>query len=224
MVRKTSFLAVCGLVIAGVAVAGVPSAINSSIGSGVLLTARTTAGAPSEGTPFVTKSITVRDGSNALVVGSNVVINFGTCHQNGIKLDNFPGSAAIGIVNCAQHAVYALTNGSGVATFKIVGGDQEGAGPYLSTSAPCATVVADGQLLGNLIVATLDMDNANGIIASDVAAWSSDRNVAIGTGVNRQRSDYDGNGVVNAADVSIWSAARNFAIANGSQSTAACAP
>jgi len=212
LVRKASFLAACGLLIASVSLAGVPSAINSAIGSGVQLGGLVTAGGATDA--FVTKTITVRDGSNALISGSNVVLNFATCHSGDIKL----GSAQtfhVGNFNCAARTVYALTNGTGVATFRIAGNNTS-ATPAISTA--CATVVADGQLLGNLLVSTFDLNASAGVNAADPAVWLGDKN----SGIYRSRSDFDANGTVNPADGAVLLADKNQA--GGITGTVAACP
>ena len=197
LVRKASFLAACGLLIASVAAAGVPSAINSSIGNGIKL-GGTTGGVVDV---LVAKTITVRDGSNAIIVGSNVVLNFSTCHAGDIKMSSLQ-PAHVGFFNCPARTVYALTNGSGVATFTIAG-FSTGATPALS--AACATVVADGQLLGNLLVSTVDENGIGGVNPTDGTLWQADRN----SGIYRERSDYDANGLINPTDGSLWQQVRN---------------
>src|SRR5438093_924395 len=77
----------------------------------------------------------------------------------------------------------------------------------LTSGVATAGVTADGQLLGNLLVSTFDLNGSGGVNAADVSAWLVDKN----SGVYRERSDFDGNGVVNAADVSLWLAERHQA-------------
>jgi hypothetical protein len=210
LVRKASFLAACGLLVAGVAMAGVPSAINSTIGNGIQLGGLTPGGAAD---PLVVKTITVRDGSNAIIAGSNVVLNFSTCHSGDIKLGNNQPNH-VGNFNCAARTVFALTNASGVATFKITGFNTS-VTPALS--AACATVVADNQLLGNLLVSTFDLNGSAGVNAADPSVWLGDKN----SGTYRERSDFDANGVVNPADGSVLLADKNQA-GGITASTAAC--
>jgi hypothetical protein len=219
LVRKATLLtAGCLLLVAGAAMAGVPSQANSSIGN-VITWGTTNAGGTVD--PLVQKTITVRDGSNNVVQNSTVVINFTTCTAgaNGIRLASTQPFAGL-LLSCANRTVTAITNASGVATFRIVGHANNAAGlnsPGLGTT-DCATVQADGNPLGTLSTAAYDHDGVGGVNVTDLGNFLADR-----FGSYRQRSDYDGNDVLNVTDLGAFLAVR-FGGGSTQAVGATCAP
>ncbi len=190
MIRKAMLLSVCGLLFAGAALASVPSSTNSTLPAGIRLVS-TLAGVPAA---YGTFTVTVRDIVGNVIPSSSVVIDVSACTPD-IKIQSTQPYAGL-TVDCATKTVRALTDGSGIATFDIVG---------RSTSGAAATflkgkIYADGVLLGSRTIAALDIDGANGTGANDLSLWLSDYSVPQTYG----RSDYDFSGALGANDLSQW--------------------
>lgn len=158
LVRRATLFTAVGLVAAGAALAGVPSSGTSTIGNIIQLGGRTSAGVADV---KCTKTITVRDAANNVVPNSSVVINFSTCYSNEIRIAS-PGATFNQTVNCGARTVSATTNASGVATFQVVGASNITTSGAVGAGEGCAAVSADGIPLGNLSVATPDLNGASG--------------------------------------------------------------
>lgn len=221
LVRKATLLSVCGLLGASAVMAGVPSTANSTIGTAITLVG--TAG----GVPDVKgqKLIVVRDALNNPVQNSTVTINFSACTAADMRLCSTQPFAGVG-VSCANHEVVALTDATGTATFRVLGGALNPGGGVFNAPAPGygtggATVKADGVTLGTLTVSSYDENNAGGVNTVDIALFLNDRfsfNSGNAVATERGRSDYDGNGAINPVDLALILAARA-----ASGSTASCA-
>jgi hypothetical protein len=190
MIRKAMLLSVCGLLLAGAAMASVPSKDTSTIPAGIKLVG-TTAGVADVAGLF---TVTVRDILGSVIPNSAVVIDVSACTPD-IKIQSTQPYAGL-TVDCATKTVRALTNASGVASFEIVG---------RSTSGTAATfllgkIYADGVLLGSRTVAAFDLDGAGGVGANDLSVWLGDYSAAAAAG----RSDYDFNASLGANDLSVW--------------------
>lgn len=88
-----------------------------------------------------------------------------------------------------RKGVAKLTDLHGLATFSIIGA----ASPSECPSEPpgCATVYADGIILGSTSVAVLDLDGIPGLGGGDVAEWLGGYLCGSGS----PRLDYNGSGV-----------------------------
>lgn len=220
LVRRATVFTAVGLLAASAAFAGVPSAGTSTLGANINLCGTNGAGTIADPAAVVLKTITVRDAASNPVPNSVVVINFSACTsppaapQDGRLSSNQPFAGMF--VNCAAKTVSAVTNGSGVASFRVVGSTSFAGANGPGATLPCATVTADGVVLGSLRVGAFDLDGVGGVLPSDGSLWQQDRN-----GAYRARSDYDGNLAVNPADGSLWQQIRN---ALGSSASGAVCP
>jgi hypothetical protein len=209
LVRKASLITACGCLVAGAAMAGVPDPATSAIGTVINL------GGNTAGTVDVRveKTMTIRDAFNNLVSNSTVVITFTNCTNQDIRLcnnqPNHPGAQ----FNCGAKTVTAVTNASGVATFRIAGGALNGGGNPAGAGAGCASVQADGVPMGSLTVGAFDENNAGGVNPGDIASFLSDR-----FGSYRGRSDFNGDNLNNPSDLSLL-----LNVRFGGGSTASCA-
>jgi len=184
LVRRATLFTAVGLMAAVAAYAGVPSAATSTLGTGIMLGGRVASNVDA----LVQKTMTVRDAANNPVPNSVVVINFSTCTASDIRLCSVQSFAGM-FVNCAAKTVSAVTNASGVATFRIIGGaNNPGLNPA-GVGVGCASVTADGVSLGSLTVGAPDENNTGGVTVLDTAAFFDDR-----FGAYRGRSDMDGTG------------------------------
>lgn len=190
MIRKAMLLSVCGLLLAGAAMASVPSSATSTIPNGIRLVS-TLAGVPASYGQF---TVTVRDIIGNVIPNSSVVIDFTGCTPDILFQSAQPFAGLT--VDCPTKTVRALTDGSGVATFDIVGRST----PGTAAGFQAGVILADGVNLGNITVAALDIDGANGTGANDLSQWLSDYGVLAAYG----RSDYDFSGGLGANDLSQW--------------------
>lgn len=167
LVRKATLLTACGLLLAGAAMASVPSAANSSFPCAITVVGDD----GSTADPGHTVSITVRDLANNPIQNSSVVIDFTGC--NGAA-DPGPSSIQKGvngeIVDCVSKTVRAVTNVSGVVNMDVQGLASFAAAGVTPNGA-CAQIFADGVLLTTVQVAAFDLDGASGTTASDLSAF-----------------------------------------------------
>jgi len=198
LVRKATLLTACGCLVAGAAMAGIPDPANSLLGTGINLGASNNVGTVDV---RVEKNVTIRDAFNNPIQNSTVVITFTSCTNQDLRLCNDQPHHP-GLFNCAAKTVTAVTNASGVATFRIKGGAASGPGNPAGAGSPgCATVQADGVPMGNLLVGAFDNNNTGGVNAADLSNWLGDRNGYIANVANyRSRSDFDGSASVTPAD------------------------
>jgi hypothetical protein len=145
---------------AGAAVAGVPTAGNSTLGDPLIIL-RAYNGSPGAAAvdQAIPKTIIVRDAANNPVPNSVVVLDFSACTPD-IKI----GSTQVAgtFVNCAAKTVSGVTDVGGSVTFRVVGASNTTAGTDPGSAAGCCSVVADGVVLGPLSVATPDLNGARG--------------------------------------------------------------
>lgn len=214
-IRKVTFLAVCGLLSASAAMAGVPSPSTSSVGTFIRLGGFNNSNVVE---PQSQKVITVRDAGNNVVQNSTVEIRFGVCTSTGeFRLCGDQPFAGVG-VSCVDKAVVAVTDASGNATFRVVGHATNPGGGTVGVpaaglgAAPCAEVRADGIVLGSLRVKAYDQNGSLGVNPVDLSLFLNDRFsvncVAPFCAVYRSRSDYNDDGLINPIDLSLFLSVR----------------
>ncbi len=209
LLRKATLITAVGLMAASAALASVPSAGTSTVGTSINL-GGTTGGAVDI---LALKTITVRDAANNPVPNSVVIINFSVCTAGDIRLCSVQPGLTLGqSVSCGAKTITGATNASGVVSFTIAGGAANGGGNPPGVGAGCASVTADGVPLGSLTVGCPDENSINGVDATDTANYFGDR-----FGAYRGRSDLNGDGVVDVLDT-----ARYFQFRFGGGSTASC--
>lgn len=226
-IRKATFLAVCGLLSASAAMAGVPSAATSTVGTFIRLGSTNNSNAVE---PQVDKVITIRDAGGSVVQNSTVEIRFGVCTSTGeFRICGDQPHAGVG-VSCVDKAVIAVTDAAGNANFRVVGhalnpGGGSGGVPAAGLGdTPCAEVRADGIVLGSLRVKSYDHNGANGVNPVDLSLFLNDRfNSSCATypraacASYRSRSDYNDDGTINPIDLSLF-----LSVRFGSQSLNSC--
>ena len=223
LVSKATLLTVFGLVLAGAALAGQPNASTSSKPACIGLTGSKTGVADPKG-QF---TITVRDVANNTIANSNVKIDFSNCVDMhlGTTQPGGPGVSAM-TVSCATHSISALTNASGVVTFRIIGSAQNPTGGVLPKSlSGCASVSADNFALGTVTVNAYNEDGSTGVGTgvggNDLSAWLGDFFTAGNPYFGR--SDFDCSGAVGGNDLSVW-LTLFFAHGSDDGATAQCSP
>ncbi len=196
LVRKATLLSVCGLLVAAVAMASVPSPGNCTVPACIKLVAKDPGGLPD---PTGTFSCNIRDVTNAVVANSSVVVDFSGC-CNDVRISTL--AVAGQIVDGATKTVRGVTDAFGDVSFTIMGA-AGGTGFAGSPAAGCAKIYADGQLITDGIahsqveVATYDLDGAGGINPADASLLLVDY-LALG----KPRDNMDCAGGVNPADAS----------------------
>ena len=191
LVRKATLLTAAGLLIASAAMAGVPSAANSTTPTCITLVG-SLAGTPDGAGLF---NITVRDLANNPLNGASVVIDLSGCLDLAICNDQLDANA---LVNCGAKTTRKFTNASGQVSFIVLGGSN-GAG-NASTLLGGGKIFANGTLIQTPTVSAFDLDGSSGVGANDLSAWLTD----FGSGQNFGRSDYDCSNTIGANDLSVW--------------------
>jgi hypothetical protein len=194
-VRRATLFTAVGLLAASAAMAGVPSAAQSTIPSKVTVVGVNTSGTANSLYPT---TFTIRDGGGTPVPFSVVILSFNACHTaNTARLRNAQPAAGVSL-NCAAKTVSTTANGSGVATFPAVAGAWLHTDPNGPETA-CVSVTADGTPMGNIYITGFD-HNASGVIdGSDSGLFSNDR-----FGAFRHRSDYNSNNLMDGGDSGLF--------------------
>jgi hypothetical protein len=226
LVRKATLLSVCGLLVAGVAMAGVPDPGHSVIGTGINLVGTTGGVADAHGQ----KLIVVKDAGGTPVQNSTVTINFTACTGQDIRLCSTQPFAGVG-VSCANKEVVVLTDASGTATFRVLGFALNPGGatnpnpPAPGFGSGGATVKADGVLLGTLNVGAYDQNGTAGCSSVDLALVANDKFSFAWSGGGpasfRGRSDLDGNNLITSVDLAL-AATVKFAASSTVSCASAC--
>lgn len=196
LVRKATLFTAVGLVVAGAAMAGVPSpgtSIQPPVGLSGFGSVKLV-GFVNPPDPSGAITYTVNDANGIPVpINTQVVLNFAACTDLALCTMHTTG----GVVNCTAKTVTGLTNAMGTVTFTIVGIGLPVAPRAVNA---CVTVTAGGQGgFTALIASSMDRDGIPGFGAGDLAQWVSD----FLPGLNPSRSDYDASGDVGAGDLSI---------------------
>ena len=212
LVRKATLLSVCGLLAASAAFAAVPDPTQSTCPAHINLVGSDGA----TGDPSGNFSVTVRDLSGALIPGSIVVVDFQACTDLLFCTDQLGNSTA----DCPTMTVRKATDGSGVATFSIVGGADVPAGGPTGSPIGSVKIFADGVLLCTLDAGAFDLNDGTGVGGADLSLWLDD----FGLGGQPPRADYDGSGVVGGADLSLWLDVFGLGLSGVSCGTTECGP
>lgn len=190
-VRKATLLTAAGLLAATAAMAGVPSAANSTSPACIALVGNV-AGVPDAAGSF---SVTVRDVANNPINAASVVIDLSGCTDISICNDQLDAGA---LVNCGAVTTRKFTDPAGLVTFIVLGGSN-GTG-NATTLLNGAKIYANGTLIASPTAAAFDLDGGAGVGINDLAVWLVD----FGSGFNWGRSEFDCNGSVGINDLAVW--------------------
>lgn len=220
LIRKATLLAFGALLVAGAANAGAPSSANSTKPVGLSLMGTDGSGGPGPDAvdPHGNVYFTIRDAVPNVIPGATVTLGFMGCPQISIS-NNVKRSDAT--IDCTAKTVSSTTNGSGVATFSVVG---TSAGypsptprypdpdpvPGLYPGCVTVTVTVPGfppAPYPNMIGAAMDHTGIGGVDGGDISFSVDDRLGLPGPIPNyAERSDYDvafTPGAVTGGDLSI---------------------
>ena len=212
LVRKATMLCVGGLLLAGAAVAGIPSAANSVIPACIALTdAQSNASC---------NAMIIRDANNNPVAGASVTLDFSACPNvagpgGQVQIcDTQPDQAVVvnGVSSqpaaavCGSQTITVSADALGQLCVALRGGTDlaNGHGPTAAARPVCCTIYADSKTMGTVVVTVGTFDfNANDLINSgDLSTWLVYAGGAFGT--YRSKADYTCDGVVNSGDLSRW--------------------
>ncbi len=192
LVRNAMLLTAAGLLVASAAMAGVPSATNSTKPACITLVGNA-GGVPDAAAGQFT--VIVRDLANVVMNNASVVIDLIGCTDLAICDDQLDAAAT---VNCTFKTTRKFTDALGSVTFTVLGGSN-GAG-NATTLLGGARIYANGTLIGSPTAAAYDLDGASGVGANDLSAWLTD----FGSGFAFGRSDFDCSAAIGANDLSFW--------------------
>ena len=199
LVRKATLLSLCGLLVAGVAMAGTPSASTSTKPACVRLAGDNGTSAD----PTGAFTIVVRDLANNTVANSNVVLDFSACTEVHVANQASQKFAGMTITPVGKK-VSAITNSVGIASFNIEGGIDPALG---AAPAGCVAVSADNVPLGTITATAINSDmvlglgTSNAVNAADASAMLQ-RQLPVPQPY-KASSDLNCDGAMNAGDVSV---------------------
>ena len=214
LVRKATLFSACGLLLAGSAMAAVPSPANSTIPANVnVVGTNGPLGAfavmgPGGVDPAGAFTVVVRDLANNPIQNSSVVVDFTGASDIFLCTDAVPGL----VVDCVTKTVRGFTDVTGSVTLYVVGAANN-TGATGGLAAPgsgldAVAIFADGVNLGNVhITAVLDQNGAvggNGHNAQDLAFFRDDLGSAALFGTYRARSDYNFDETNSGLDLSVF--------------------
>ncbi len=198
LVRKTTLLSAGALLIAGAAMAGIPSAANSVIPSCITVSDGSLSGA--------CNSMTIRDAANNPVANVTVVLDFTTCSPDGsveeCSAQPNPIVGTAGVVTGPGETITYTADGSGNLCVTVIG-----SGTNITPSAAgrpvCAKIIAASVLMGTVTVTVVkyDQDSSGGVGGLDGALWVTD---FLANPTYNSRSDYDCSGGVGGLDGALW--------------------
>ena len=167
--------------------------------------------------PFGEFSVIVRDFVGFPIEGVTVWLYFDRCSDLRIgAIQPFPGIE----VSCTNTVgtVWAVTDASGTATFRIVGGARNYSGGSPGAGFGCADVYVDDCVVchyfaGRVNVGAFDENGASGVNPADISVWLRDSFAPHFVG----RSDFDGSHSITPADLSLI---LSVSLAGGSSTSA----
>lgn len=224
LVGKATLLCVCGLVLAGTALAAVPDPAHSTMVASVRVVGSNGSGADASGT----FTVTIRDFSNAPIANVDVKYDFANCTDG--RLCKVGGT---GTLDCTgtNKEWHATTNGAGQASFNIQGGVKDPAptcvGATCSPPGPgqgCIQVFANGVPMGSATATYINKrwQDGTGVNSADLSVQIQEGLSAALGAPYRGRNDLQFNGAVNSGDLSAQIAA-GIASGLGTGSNIGCA-
>jgi hypothetical protein len=214
LVRKATLFGACGLLLAGSAMAAVPSPANSTIPTHIRVVASNAGVAD----PLGNFSVNVRDLANNPVANSSVVIDFTGCEGKVCQAT----SLTLGqVVDCVTNTVRSVSDISGNVSFNVLGADGIVPPKPVGPGVGCASILADGVNLGPVTVIYHD---PNGLVSGGSDGMNiTDTSSVLGdifvNGIFVGRSDFDESTTLSIVDFSF---ALTAALGTGGASSAGC--
>jgi hypothetical protein len=220
LVRKATLLCVCGVLLAGAAMAGVPSPANSQSPCILLMdlpnsTNNVGGNAGVCGQPALL--VIVRDAGNAPVAGATVVVDFSACNASDVKLADTQSDPNVTLA-CAGKTATKTANGAGEVCFSLEGatnivdlssGHAQYSGFPVRNIGPsgsflCAKIYADATLLATVpvMINKYDLDNDGTVVGGD-GSYETDAIGANVGGLYATFGDYNCDGAVVGGDGSL---------------------
>jgi hypothetical protein len=204
LVRKATLFSACGLLLAGAAMAAVPSPTHSTYPFNITVVG-TEAGTPD---PYGTFTVIVRDLANNPVANSSVVVDASGASDIFLCTDAVAGQT----VDCVTKTVRGVTDVTGTVTLTVVGAANNTAATATVASPgsglDAVRLFADGVLLVVFhVTAVLDQNGAsvgNGHNAGDLASLGDDLGSAVLNTTYRARSDYNYDEANDGLDLSFF--------------------
>ncbi|MBI1796090.1 MAG: hypothetical protein HYR74_03450 [Candidatus Eisenbacteria bacterium] len=209
LVRRATILCAGGLIVAGAAMAGIPSATTSTIPTCITLSdAQSNAAC---------NFMVIRDANNNPVAGSSITLDFSACTVGDVSICNVQNNQAATIggastqpaaATCGSHTVTVGCDALGQICLMLNGGSNlaNGHGPASGNRPTCCTIYADSKIMGTVPVTVCRFDLAspqnNTINSGDLSAWLNYAGGAFGA--YRDYADYNCSGTVNSGDLSQW--------------------
>ena len=194
LLRKAMLFACAGVLAASYVMAAVPDPTTSTVPCGINLVGIKSGQADVKG-QF---SVVVRDLAGNPIAGSALVLDFNSCEID-IRIctpqPGYTGGTALS-ADCTAPpggvgSINAVTDGSGTANLRIVGGARNTFSHAPGEAFKCATLYADGVNLGNINIGAYDQDGS--------ALWLSDSFSAPFEG----RSDFNCTNTINPVDLAL---------------------
>lgn len=209
LVRKATILCIGGLLIAGAAMAGIPSAANSTIPTCITL-----ADVPS----FAScNAMVIRDANNNPVAGSSVTVDFSTCVVGDVKICDSQHDQATVLAGagtqpatavCGSKTVTMSADALGQLCILLNGGTNLAFGhaPAAGNRPVCASIYADSKLMGTVVVtvASFDLNASASVTSGDLSQWLLNYFGPAGGGTYRSKGDYNCTGSITSGDLSQW--------------------
>ena len=223
LVRKATLLCVAGVLVAGAAMAGVPSPANSQKPCILLMdfgNSNNGVGANQGVCGQPALKVIVRDANNAPVAGATVVLDFSTCNASDVKLGSAQDDPGVAVA-CGGKTITKTANGSGEVCFSVIGNTNinvPGGTPSRNwgpnVKFHCCKIYADAQLLGTVDVAInrYDMD-ANGVVDAGDGSYHLQAQGEDLAANYRTFGDNNCDGFVDAGDGSLHLQAQGNALA-----------
>lgn len=195
LLRKAMLFGCMGVMAASSAMASVPSPADSDVPCGLTLVGTTGGVADAKG-QF---SIVVRDLAHNPIAASSVVIDFNACTPDIRVCSVQPVSGVTADCSGAVGSIQVVTDATGTATLRIVGGANNASPGLAGAGFKCAHVFADGVRMPDMNVSAFDENGGGGVNPADISLWLLDSFSATYKG----RADYNCSNSTNPTDLSI---------------------
>ena len=201
LVRKATLLTVGGLLLAGAAMAGIPSSANSTIPT--CITVMDGSVPALCGGPLAL--FTIKDANNNAVGSVTIVLDFTTCSPDAsvdeCNAQPDPTIGSTGVIEGPFETLAYTADLSGQLCTSVIGSGTN-VTPLASGRPVCCKIYAASQFMGTATVTVVRYDlSGDGLVGGlDGSLWVSD---FFNANYN-SRADYDCSGTIGGLDGSLW--------------------